>query len=252
MITDIIFCSHNRKEFTRFALSMLLDNTDWSQVRKLHVYDDKSLDGTGGMLRSMLKDSDLGEKYELHHVNFQSSVGALNDYVQSADSDLFVKIDSDIIVPPGWFQDMIGVMELHPEVDLLGMEAGRTGYPGQDGAVFNGYDIEPARWIGGVGMMRTEALGIRPAISQNGRRFGFTEWQQEYDRVVKAWIKPDLALTDLSRIPFDPWFSLSNTYRERTEGLTEEKWERPWPRYHERWMQYYWDWWPEDHARYST
>lgn len=252
MTTDIIFCSHNRREFTRFALTMLIENTDWSQVRGLYCYDDHSMDGTLSVVKNIVRGSKVKDQTRVIEAKFNSSVGALNDYVRTADSDRFCKIDSDIIVPPGWLQDMSGVMDDHPEVDLLGMEAGRMGYPGRDGEVFNGYGIEDARWIGGVGMMKTSALGSRPAINQNGRRFGFTEWQQEYDTVVKAWIKPDLAITDLSRIPFDPWRSLSDNYRNLTEDLSEEPWERSWPRYHEKWMQYYWEWWPEDHARYAT
>lgn len=238
--TDIIYCARDRRAFTALSFSMLLRNTDWSRVRRLHVYDDGSTDGTRELLERLARECPI--EYELHDVNFQSSVGALNHYVERADSERFAKIDNDIMVPPGWNVALGETMDAHPDVELLGMEGGRISVP-PDG--FEGpYEIEPARWIGGVGMMQTRTLGVRPSVPQNGTYFGFTEWQREYGAVVKAWIKPDLLITELSRIPFEPWRSISDRYREKEI-------ERPWPRYHEEWSAPYWSWWPADHARYA-
>lgn len=238
--TDIIYCAHNRRAFTAFSFSMLLRNTDWTRIRRLHVYDDRSIDGTRQLLRRLVPECPT--EFLVHDVHFKSSVGALNHYVERADSARFVKIDNDIVLPPGWNVALSDTMDAHPDVELLGMECGRMGVPPEGFA--GPYDVEPARWIGGVGMMQTRTLGVRPSVNQSGTYFGFTEWQREYETVVKSWIKPDLLITELSRIPFEPWLSISNTYREK-------ELERPWPRYHEHWCAPYWSWWPDDHARYA-
>lgn len=238
MTVDVVFCAHNRQHFTEFAFRCLLENTSWDRVRALHVYDDASEDGTKDMLHDMLDFVELPCEKHFHDVEFGSPVGVMNDYVGSADSERFAKIDNDIVVPAGWLDALIDTMDAHPHVDILGMESGRMGIPASD---FDGvYGVEHARWIGGVGLLRTSVLGTRPQMTPNGR-FGWTEWQREY-RPNIAWIIPDLALSDLSRIPFDPWQSLSESYKEA-------EWERDWPKYHERWSQFYWAWWAPEHAK---
>lgn len=116
------------------------------------------------------------------------------------------------------------------------------GPPGHNGAPWdwdrpnNGYGFEKGSHIGGVGLMKTESFRIRPKLIEGEGRFGFTEWQHEY-KPVRGWITPDLLVSELSRIPFEPWVSLTSQYVERD-------WEREWPKYHERW-DYWWSWWPK-------
>lgn len=238
--TDVLYVAWNRLEFTRFTFRTLLENTDWTLVNGLVVYDDGSEDGTDALLEDMIAAftphvPDL--PIELRHTRYGSPVAVMNDYVESSQAQRFAKIDNDIMVPSGWLETLSRTMDTYPAVEILGMESGRMGPPK---ARWRGkYRVESARWIGGVGLITTAALGNRPRMTVNGR-FGWTEWQREY-RLNIGWIDPDLQVTELSRIPFDPWASLSDEYRRM-------EWERDWPKYHERWGHWYWSWW-SDHGK---
>lgn len=251
---DILYPTWNRREFTRFSLQMLLDNTDWSLVRRLVVHDDGSdnQEGTVKLLREMLADPPVETVIEARpwDVRFGSPPAVMNWYVENfGDSERFAKIDSDIVVPPDWLTNMLYVVEQKPEIELLGMEAGRMGPPGHNGKPWywerptEGYEFEKGSHIGGVGLMKTLSFQIRPKLIEGEGRFGFTEWQHEY-RPVRGWINPDLLISELSRIPFEPWVSLTAKY-------VENDWEREWPKYHERW-RYWWGWWPEQYREQES
>jgi hypothetical protein len=230
---------------------MLLDNTDWSQVRNFIIHDDGSdfeertvpviyelLGGFKGKCDLVVYERPWGER-------LGSPPAVMNWYIDNfGDSERFAKIDSDIVAPPEWLDALTGVMDRNPKVDLLGFEAGRIGPPGHNGAPWDwdrpldGYEFEKGSHIGGVGLMKTSVFQKHPALEEGEGRFGFTGWQHEYKDVVRGWIAPDLLVSELTRIPFEPWVSLSAEYAARD-------WERPWPKYHPRW-RYWWSWWPED------
>jgi hypothetical protein len=251
---DILYLTWNRREFTQFSLQMLLDNTDWSQVRYLVVHDDGSDKGQNipKMIVEMLTDAPVETK--LHFRDWEERLGSppavMNWYVETyGDSERFAKIDSDIVVPPDWLTNLLGVVGRQPHIELLGMEAGRMGPPGHNGIPWDwerpteGYGFEKGSHIGGVGLMKTESFRIRPKMREGEGRFGFTEWQHEY-KPIRGWITPDLLISELTRIPFEPWASLSAGYAERD-------WERDWPPYHPRW-RYWWSWWPEEARKGET
>ena len=58
-VIDILYPTWNRREFTRFSLQMLLDNTDWGYVRKLVIHDDGSdeKEGTVKLIRDLTKNA---------------------------------------------------------------------------------------------------------------------------------------------------------------------------------------------------
>ena len=248
-VIDVLYPTWNRREFTRFSLQMLLDNTDWGYVRRLVIHDDGSDDqeGTVKAVEKLLEERNPSVEVVFYKRKWSERFGSppavMNWYVDKhGDSDRFAKIDSDIVVPPGWLEALLGVVERMPELELLGMEAGRMGPPGHNGNPWNwdrptdGYSWEKAQHIGGVGLMKTESFRVRPQMPAFAGRFGFTEWQHEY-KPVRGWITPDLLMAELTRIPFEPWVSLSASYVERD-------WEREWPKYHEQW-DYWWSWWPK-------
>ena len=252
MSLDVLYLTWNRREFTEFSLRMLLENTNWGLVRRLIVHDDGSDTGENipKLVRSMLKDApvDVEIKARTWQDRFGSPPAVMNWYLDNfGDSIYFAKVDSDIVVPPGWLDALYSVMSncASPDgrdIDLLGFEAGRMGPPGHNGAPWDwerpleGYGFEPGTHIGGVGLMRTSVFQKHPAMEERQGRFGFTEWQHEYDP-VRGWITPDLLVSELSRIPFEPWVGLAARYVERD-------WEREWPKYHPRW-DYWWSWWPK-------
>ncbi len=164
----------------------------------------------------------------------------MNHYVANSEATWFCKVDNDIVVPPGYLTSLLQVRDDVPGAEAIGMEAGWTELPPQVIPEGFRYGYEPARHIGGVGLIRTEWLGGKPRMigRGDGGRFGWTE-QQNHHRIAAGWIKPDLYLFSLDQLPFEPWRSLAAEYVGRT-------WSRQWGTYHERFMCRYWDWWAPD------
>ncbi len=231
MSLDVLFLAWNRLEMTKFSFDMLLANTDWTKVNQLTIHDDASEDGTRQWLKEASKQSPVPVDFQMHQL--RSPPAVMNRMVQNTEAEWFAKIDNDIVVPPGWLAAMLEVVEGDPTVELLGMEAGRglSVTPDWDGV----YRFEPGSHMGGVGLLKTEALRRRVRMVETQGRFGFTEWQHEYNP-VRGWINPDLPVVSLDRVPFEPWLTLSAEY-------VEAEWQRPWGTYHEK--ADYWDWWPK-------
>lgn len=223
---DLMFLAHNRYEFTRTSLDALITNTDWSAVERFFIYDDDSRDGTREYLKTV--DYPISPVFRFSH--YGSPVTVMNDYLTNwayVEGGIFGKIDSDTMVPPGWLNECMKVMYLNPGLDLLGIEV----FTGIDaGAERRGY--QPARHIGGIGLMRSQAFSTLP---RPYGRFGFTEWQLEAVDVVKGWIDPALPVFLLDRLPMDPW----RTYSEKYITLG---WQRRWTPYSEQSTDL-WSWW---------
>ena len=234
---EILYLAWNRLEFTTATWAWMKAHTNWDHDSRLVVYDDGSEDGTLEFLRENVKPfRHHGREIdaELRVSDLRSPPAIMNHYLATTEADLFVKLDSDIALPGGWLEKLLAVMEQHPELELLGMEAGMVAMQGRDGKIVE-YGIEPCTHIGGVGMMRVSAFRSRPEIpSRIATRLGFTEWQNRYDP-SRAWITPDLEVPQLDRLPFEPWVSLSEQY-------VEKGWNREWSKYDEKWMAPYWRW----------
>lgn len=242
MTLDVIFLAWNRLEFTRFAWEKLVENTDWSLVRAIHVYDDGSTDGTYGFLGSQVV-LDSPVPVVLHSPNPPRSgpVVIMHRYLRfdSDGADAFAKIDNDIAVSPGWLNIAVDVMERNPDLSLLGIEGGTMPLPGSD---FDGvYGVEPSTHVGGVGVFRTEPFqGKRRRLRPDGRN-GFTEWQHTHTEVGRGWLDPGVPFCCLDRVPIEPWRSLSIEYVERG-------WQRPWTPYDPR-FPYWWEWFTPEEER---
>lgn len=226
---------------------MLLETTDWSLVDRLIVHDDGSDDGTAQFLNAAIAESapllvehDVGVVPEFQY-RYGSAPAVMSAHVSRSEADWIAKVDCDIVLCRGWLEAMTGVVERNPEVDCLGMEAGRglPVTPEWDGI----YRFEPGTHMGGVGLIRVAALARLPTFA--GLE-GWTHLQHEYGRVRGngqlniGWINPDLPVVQLDRVPFEPWASLAAEY-------VEAGWGRPWGKYHER--ADYWDWWPSEARR---
>jgi len=223
---DIIYLASNRREFTVQSLRALRRNTDWARVRKVFVYHDGySEDGTRQALRAEMGD---WPKASLLTTDFGSPVAVMNDYLSRSPSAWFAKVDNDTMLPAGWLTQCLEVLERHPFIDLLGIEAI---HPIGDGTRV----AEPCSHIGGIGLMRTSAFTELP--EPNGRS-GFGDWQNAHLEVTRAWLKPGIAVFLLDRLPFEPWKSLSVRYEERG-------WQRPWRRYTDADKEL-WQWWKQN------
>lgn len=218
VMVDILFPVFNRSEFATAAIEALERNTDWQRARLL-VHED--LRGVG-------------------------PVAIMNDYLSRPGSDVFVKIDSDTIVPPGWFEAGLAVMEAHPELGLLGIEppASRTAapwsrerVPAPELAMPGGRGYAPCESIGGIGFMRRSAFFGRETMRPHGFHGvgGFTDWQRRHPEIIKGWILPPRKVFLLDRLPVEPWASLS-------KGYIQKGWQRPWTNYSPADSEL-WDWW---------
>lgn len=228
---DILYLAKGRLEFTKQTFKMLLANTNWDLVDKLVVYDDGSRVKDAKWLKMAAGDS--GVKHESRSTSLRSPVAVMNHYLDRREGDMFAKIDNDIIVPPGWLEAMLQVMEDEPELVLLGMESGMSGRPKEDWDGRYGVNHDCSH-IGGVGLMRGNAFRKSERPVPNGR-FGFTEFQHRF-YPPRAWIKPDLKMCALDQLPFDPWMSLAEKYIDEGES-------RRWPKYPADMFNYYWSWW---------
>lgn len=236
MKLDILYVAWNRLEFTSATWAWMMAHTNWDLVERLIVYDDGSEDGTQEFLRAQpdsIRQHHRTIPIEKRVSDLRSPPAIMNHYLATSEADVFAKIDNDIALCGGWLDKMAHVFSQHPEIDLLGMEAGMVAMQGRDGVVYPDYEIELCTNIGGVGLMRVSGFRARPPLPTRGR-FGFTEWQERYD-VPRAWIVPDLDVPQLDKLPFEPWVS-------HTERYIEAGWCRPWPKYDAKWMSPYWGW----------
>lgn len=222
---DIVFLGHNRRSFTKAAVEALRRNTDWSQVSRVLVYDDDSKDGTADYLKGVR----WPVAAEFRGDTFGGPVAVMNHYLTHGCSPIWAKIDNDTMVPPGWLTECLAVMDKHPELDLLGIEAF---YPVKSAPAERSY--ETAEHIGGIGLLRSKAFKTLPRPNGRGGRFGFTAWQLMSDWVTAGWINPALPVFLLDRMPMDPWVSLSLRYEKNG-------WQRPWDKYDES-KANLWEW----------
>jgi hypothetical protein len=225
---DILYLTHNRREFTEASLKALLENTNWGDVSRLVIYDDASVDGTPEYLR----DQRYPVKMEFRGNQMGSPVAVMNHYLCSIDpheNRIFAKVDNDTMVPKGWFEDCLSVMARQPELDILGIEAFNRVAPGR---IVRGY--RPVEHIGGIGLMRSGAFVTLPRPCG---RFGFTAWQQKATWAKKGWIDPSLPVFLLDRLPREPWRSLVAEY-------IAKGWQRDWGPYNEK-DKALWSWWCE-------
>lgn len=249
---SLIFPAYNRLEFTRAAWGALLENTSWRHVAELHVYDDGSERSAKEWLRmaAALDWNLMGVKVAFYDTHFRSPMGITLDWIKRSTAPILAKLDNDTVYPPGWLDIALGVMDRHPELDMLGLECMReparfrdeppivVGYTGRDNYLSVEFGYLPAQFISGLGLYRASAFVSGGSPSDNGY-FGLEEWQTA--RSIKAgWILPSLPTILLDRLPFEPWCSLSEEYVRRG-------WQRPWsgagPLRYKPEQHAIWDWW---------
>jgi len=224
---EILYLAWNRQRYTALTWHMMIANTDWDLVRQVTVYDDGSEDGTLEFLRAHIGECPV--RAELRETDLRSPPAAMNHFLAEKRTEFFAKIDNDILLPPLWLNRMHDVLSGNPNLELLGMEAGQTRMPSDDG---DEYGYERANHIGGVGLFRTVAFTKRAPLPYRGR-YGFGDWQYRYN-LNRGWIMPDLMVPQLDRVPTGDW-------PETAQDYIEKGWQRDWGRYspvsHE-----YWDW----------
>lgn len=240
---DLMYVAANRLEMTRESFKALRENTDWSEVAVLFVFDDGSTDGTLEFLAdeqaSWMHEvrPQFGTDFILFDEPFGGPVAAMNLYLDNISEgvEAFAKIDNDFVVCPGWLGDMLKVMTLHPSLDVLGFEP-FMGHPTLP--PFPRGISDPAPHVGGKGIIRLRSFShCRPRPAGLNGYFGWSEFQTKHRDLSKVWVTPDLPCFGLDQLPFEPWITQTQIY-------VEKKWQRFWPPYDERATDY-WQWWIE-------
>lgn len=231
MSLDVLYLTHNRREFTELTFELLVQNTNWDLVDRLIVYDDNSTDGAREEVSSRLPRVPVPSEIRDH--DWGSPVAVMNDYIRETKSQRFAKVDNDLALPPGWLDVFVGVMDENPWVQLLGSESPFVGPPPLD---WDGrYTYTPWRHIGGNGLMSTDFFKATGPMAVDGYH-GFTGHQWRYNP-PRGWVTPDILLCLLDRCPVEPWVSISKTYVERG-------WQRRWKTIAPH-FSIYWEWFTE-------
>lgn len=231
---DLLYVSWNRREYAEASLKALIDNSDWSQVRALHVHDDGSTDGAAESIEQALYRVPSAVQVLFESKRLGGPVAAMNRHLtkfkETEDVKAFVKIDSDFIVSPGWLNELIRLSHADPGCDIIGVQP-RFGPPIPGECPQR--RIEAARHIGGIGLMRYRTFDVCRPVA-NGR-YGWTEHQTRHPESRKGWLTPDLPCFSLDLIDLEPWASLATTY-------IDEGWQRHWAQYLDGGRDYY-SWW---------
>ncbi len=227
---DLLYVAHNRLAYTQATFPALLANTNWDLVAHLFVLDDNSTDGTGGFLMSEVSEfyAMTGMSVDFVSKPFGGPVTAMNHALDHGASATLVKLDSDLLLCPGWLDALLEVLAANEHLDVLGFEAGFGNSLAPVDAERSFYE---AAHVGGIGAFRTRIFaGSRPRA--HDRFFGWTEWQRRNARC--SWLTPDMPCVLLDHLPFEPWRALAAEYVARG-------WSRKWPEYPES-MSDYWAW----------
>ncbi len=248
-MVDILFLSKNREEFTIASMEALWKNTNWDLVNSAWFYHDGPLDSERWESLLSGKEGFIPKPwpwalYSANYIfsSFGSPVAITNHfldhspYLPKGPADIFVKVDNDLILCPGWLEMGLKVMADWPNVDLLGIEPHTSvlptlyQFPG-----LHAITATPTDHIGGIGFFRRRAFAGRTRPQPNGR-YGFTEWQWANPDIVKAWINPPMPVFLLDHLPREPWRTLSREYEAKG-------WQRrQWGEYEERSYKL-WEWW---------
>jgi glycosyltransferase involved in cell wall biosynthesis len=228
-----MYLACNRLEFTRETFTALLQNTDWRYVHELFVYDDGSTDGTRQWLR--LHAHQVPARIRFFETRFGSPVAAMVHFIEAARAPILGKTDNDAMLPPAWLRQSLDVLERHPELTLLGLEAM---YPHRND-VHLGRSYKPAEFVSGLGLYRRSAFA-RSRPRPLHKWFGLEEWQLAQGPALhRGWIDPAIPVFLLDRFPYDPWRTYSERYCQRG-------WQRSWPEYDRACTLWQWRW--PDHS----
>lgn len=253
-----------REAFIKESALALVGNTSWDSFSAAHVY----LDGKwSNWANAMAVSIPAHVKVHFWRAEFGGPVQIMNHYLSVCPANTtFVKIDDDVMLPPGWDLKVWGVMDRHPELGFLGIEPymSRTPAPwalqravpkpDRDGPVVMADNIKasdlpvtekyvtsgfcgyaPTEAVGGIGAFRARAFYGRSAMIQHSKYGGFTDWQIAHPEIVKGWLYPAMPIFLLDRLPFEPWLKLSKQY------IADGK-QRPWTNYPDD-TKGLWEWW---------
>lgn len=283
---DVLYLACGRPMFTDESLLELLANTPPEDVGTLAIYTDGD-NATADRIERLPIGPAWLAKIVLNRTPHGGPVAIMGDFLLSGahcGPRIFAKVDNDLVVCPNWIERPLSILDLVPDVDLLGIEPwcpeladklteAETPLTSIDGLLRTPEgaraQIVPHEHIGGIGFMRKEAFrcwdceggkveggaqcptckGTQldlPIPARDGR-FGFTEWQWKRPAVLKQGGVQKGFLS-----PPLPVFLLDHLPFEPWQSLTAEYvrngvMRHPWALYPPN-LSPLWDWWIESRA----
>ena len=148
----------------------------------------------------------------------------------------FAKVDNDAVLPRFSLTTAARVIEQHPELDNLGIEAiahtVRTIEPRESVPETATRTYQKADWISGLGLYRTSQWRDSQPKAFD-RWFGLENWMHERNSVC-GWIDPAFPVFLLDRLPMPRFQALTAEYAAMG-------WQRFWPPYKAE-QSALWDW----------
>jgi len=249
---DLLLMAQSRPEFTAASIAALKKNTEWDRVQSIRLYwNGRVCEETARIMARWSLEIPMRMRVDFEPHFKGGPVDGMLDTLANPGAPIIAKIDNDVIVPPGWLNHALGVMDWCPDLDLLGLEPplSRTPAPWDVGgkrrrfvpedACSLNFGYAPCDAIGGVGLFRRRAFDGRPKMKPHSIYGGFTDWQLEQKDVVKGWIMPPMNLFLLDRLPIEPWATLSKKY-------IAQGFQRAWTGYPPESSEL-WDWWLRDY-----
>jgi hypothetical protein len=199
---DVLFCSWNRKAFTEASFSALRDNTNWDLAGRLFIHDD----GSDGRHRRMAPGTPATSRPKSRSAGERRGgpVAAMNWYLDLIwpGFGAFVKIDNDYVVCPGWLDEIKRVAD-----ENMGRRRDRVRAA-----------VRPVRRAARAARARPGSVHRRhrpdPSPHLRGLPAGLG-WPAGLVGVPgpprgdpKGWVRPDLPMFELDRLPMEPWASL--------------------------------------------
>jgi GT2 family glycosyltransferase len=132
---SIIVVTCNSLVFTRLCLESVLVNTNYDAY-ELVVVDNGSDDGTPAYLRT------LARRFPHVQVLFNERnlgfAAAANQGLTNATGEVFVLLNNDTVVPPGWLEPLLDHLD-DPDVGMAGPVTNRAGNEAQIEALYRTY-----------------------------------------------------------------------------------------------------------------
>jgi hypothetical protein len=237
-MTDVLFLSKGRPEFTRASWAALQKNTPNATFWVFTDGDESQgltgceiIEPFGGPVACMNACLDL-----------IAASGRTPQYL--------AKVDNDLVLCEGWLRVCERVVDDHPELDCLGIEPWTP-----DAALFPawvdpmvaslaGYEVAERSYrktthIGGIGLFRISAFERfgRPTPNAKDGRYGLTEWMWQHPDMIKGFLNPPLPVFLLDHLPSPYWMYLSKRYEDAGTAR------RVWGFYHPVRQSKLWEWW---------
>lgn len=199
----------NRNGIVQVALETLIDNSTPDLVEELLIVDGSSDDGLEKyVLGRSIEVSGQPFPVRLITIKERHVVSAMQTAYQEVRTSLVAKVDSDTLVPPGWLERLLSVIERHPDLWALGMQPWcevKDASPAECGYI-------PAPYVGGIGLFRKEAW--KDLVPTGQSYFGWNHHQANQPW-GKGWIEPAMKVSLLDYLPFEPFQTLQKYYFDR-------------------------------------